>query len=221
MVQESVKPYSFPTKCVLVFYVAASGLYWGGSWIGFNIFILFMNSRKRTVGVEWARSECISGFATLGSEQERHKSRIKFLTHWRHNTDNNQTCSEEVPEVKYEDVWGSGGTSPRIGTRWRWVVSLTVVKGRWYPVDRRPVGWAPVSVWTLWMQRRLGGWARVGLDAAENRLSAYSQSVHWIASSRVKCDTLLSETAYISEQRNYVPHTTTSQLPGHRRPKMW
>jgi hypothetical protein len=53
--------------------VAASGLYWGVASIGFNIFIPFMNSRKRTVRAG-AQSQRIPGFATLGTGQERHKS---------------------------------------------------------------------------------------------------------------------------------------------------
>jgi hypothetical protein len=59
-------------------------------------------------------------------------------------------CKGKVAPVLYwislhEDVLGNGGIAPRInlGTRWRWVVSLTPLplyprgKSSWYPLDRR------------------------------------------------------------------------------------
>jgi hypothetical protein len=66
-------------------------------------------------------------------------------------TSDNKNESEDVPALFLTEqqaikaYWGSGGRAPRIldlGTRWRWVVSLTPQplysqgKSPWYPLDR-------------------------------------------------------------------------------------
>jgi hypothetical protein len=85
-----------------------------------------------------------------------------------------------------EDVWGNGGTAPRIvnfGTRWRGMISFTLlplylrVKSPWYPLDRRLGGTQSRS--------GRGGEDRKKVPApARNQtqvVQSISQSLYWLS----------------------------------------